>query len=157
MLAEMFRTSQEKIDGMIRNLRFQAMQLGLPFGERSRTYNSRLAQELGLWAESCGRGDKFHHAAFHAYFADGQNLAEPKVLLALAEQAGLDQEPAQKVLTKRSFRQPVDDDWELSRKRNITAVPTFVLGNYKLVGAQPYETLASLMQQNGVLKRADMI
>jgi hypothetical protein len=28
-----------------------AEELGLPFGERKKTYNSRLAQELGKWAK----------------------------------------------------------------------------------------------------------
>ena len=31
---------------MMRNLRQTAADLGLPFGERKKTYNSRLAQEL---------------------------------------------------------------------------------------------------------------
>ena len=29
---------------------------GLPYGERTMTWNSRLAQELGAWAEEVGRG-----------------------------------------------------------------------------------------------------
>jgi len=31
---------------------------GLPWGTRKMTYNSRLAQELGKWAEEKGRGDE---------------------------------------------------------------------------------------------------
>ncbi|MBD3163069.1 MAG: hypothetical protein GF346_11645, partial [Candidatus Eisenbacteria bacterium] len=30
---------------------------GLPMGERTHTYNSRLAQELGVWAEEHDRGE----------------------------------------------------------------------------------------------------
>ena len=45
-------------------------------GERTRTYNTRKAQELGLWAMDSGRGDPFHQAAFRAYFVHGRNLAK---------------------------------------------------------------------------------
>ncbi len=56
-------------------------ELGLPFGERTKTYNSRLAQELGKWAESKGMGDPFHAAVFRAYFVDGKNIGDPEALL----------------------------------------------------------------------------
>jgi predicted DsbA family dithiol-disulfide isomerase len=39
------------------------------------TYNSRLAQELGKWVETRGKGDQYHDAVFQAYFVDGKNLA----------------------------------------------------------------------------------
>ena len=38
------------IPGMLTRLRQVARELDLPFGDRTMTYNSRLAQELGKWA-----------------------------------------------------------------------------------------------------------
>jgi len=49
-----------------------ADELGLPLGERKKTFNSRLAQELAKWVESKGKGDTFHDAVFRAYFVDGE-------------------------------------------------------------------------------------
>jgi len=138
---------------MVANLKLRADQLGLPFGTRTRTYNSRLAQELGLWAEENGRGEAFHRAAFHAYFADGQNLASRPVLLALAEKAGLPASGAETVIDGRTHAARVDRDWDDSRLLGITAVPTFVIGSHKLVGAQDYQTLCKLMQLYGVASR----
>ena len=135
-------------------LKNKAAELGLPFGERRKTYNSRLAQELGNWSESKNRGDAFHMAAFKAYFADGKNIAKIPVLLDLAASAGLPQEEAQAVLSTRAFKHPVDEDWAISKARGITAVPTFVINQDKLVGAQPYETLEKFMAANGVRKTA---
>ena len=60
---------------MLARLRQVARELDLPFGERKMTFNSRLAQELGKWAEDQGRGDAFHHAVFLAYFQRGENIA----------------------------------------------------------------------------------
>lgn len=70
-LGELFRTTAEKIAGMIAHLQATADELKLPFSARVMTYNSRLAQELGKWTMTQGKGDAFHHAAFKAYFADG--------------------------------------------------------------------------------------
>jgi predicted DsbA family dithiol-disulfide isomerase len=41
----------------------------------------------------------------------------------------------------------VDADWKLSRQYGITGVPTFVVGRYGVVGAQPYESLAELVKK----------
>ena len=135
---------------MVSHLKHTADELGLPFGERTMTCNSRLAQELGLWAESRGKGDSFHMAAFRAYFADGINLAKTPNLLQLVKDIGLPLEEAEGVLTSRSFKKAVDQDWAESQFKSITAVPTFIMGRHKLVGAQSYENLVQLVTGNGI-------
>jgi len=139
---------------MMKKLRKTADDLGLPFGERERTYNSRMSQELGLWAESKNKGDAFHHAVFRAYFADGKNIAKVPVLLDLTESAGLSREEAAAVIATRAFKAKVDADWALSREMGITAVPTVVMRQEKLVGAQPYDMLERLMTLNKIKKRS---
>ncbi len=88
-------------------------------------------------------------AAFRAYFADSINLALIPNLLKLAKDIGLPQEEAEKVLTSRSFKDAVDQDWAESRFKSITAVPTFIMNNHKLVGAQSYKNLVQLVTENG--------
>ncbi|OQY14518.1 MAG: hypothetical protein B6I30_00350, partial [Desulfobacteraceae bacterium 4572_187] len=86
-LEQLFAGTPLDIDTMMKSLREKAAELGLPMGNRLKTYNSRLAQELGKWAESKKAGDAFHTAAFKAYFVDGKNIAKLAVLLDLAESA----------------------------------------------------------------------
>jgi predicted DsbA family dithiol-disulfide isomerase len=155
LLEQLFGNYPVDIEGMMRRLKKTAADLGLPFGERTKTYNSRLAQELGLWAESKNKGDVFHTAAFKAYFVDGKNIAKIPVLLDLAASVELSGEEAAAVLATRAFKAAVDADWNLSREKAITAVPTFVMNQDKLVGAQPYEMLIKLMESNGVKKRKE--
>ena len=131
-----------------------AQDLGLPWGERKKTFNSRLAQELGKWAETKGRGEPFHQAVFRAYFVDGINIGEKASLIKLAESAGLPGKEAEEVLETRKFRREVDADWSLSHQRGITAVPTFVIGNRAVVGAQSYEVLEEFLLRNGARKRS---
>ncbi len=117
------------------------------------TYNSRLAQELAKWAETQPGGDRIHNALFQAYFVDNQNLALVDNLLSIVESLGMAVDPARQSLTQRTFRQAVDADWQRARAIGITSVPTFVLGNRGIVGAQPYQAMEQLMNDSGVHRR----
>lgn len=129
------------IDRMHVKMRYEAEQVGLPYGERSHTYNSRLAQELGKWADWQPNGAALHDAIYRAYFADGANISDPEVLVGLAAGVGLDADAARSVLEQRSFSPAVDADWAKARNYGVTGVPTFVAGGMAVVGAQPLELL----------------
>jgi len=152
-LEELFAGRNVDIDEMMTRLREVADEAGLPLGKREKTFNSRLAQELGKWAESKGRGDRFHNAVFRAYFVDGKNIGKIPVLAVLAGSVGLPGKEAQEVLESRAFKQAVDEDWSRSHAMGVTAVPTFVMNSQTAVGAQPYEALERLMAASGVQKR----
>jgi predicted DsbA family dithiol-disulfide isomerase len=120
---------------------------GLPYGQRSHTYNSRLAQELGKWADTQPGGDAIHDALYKAYFVEGRNIGDVDVLVEIAQAVGLPSDGARAVLEERSFAEEIDADWAKSRAYGITGVPTFVAGGYGVVGAQPYETLELLLKR----------
>ena len=128
---------------------------GLPYGERTMTYNSRLAQELGKWADTQPGGDALHDALFRSYFVDGRDISDSAVLLEIASSVGLPADGARDVLERRTFKDAVDADWKLSREYGITGVPTFVVGRQGVVGAQPYEALAELVQEAGPGEEAE--
>ena len=128
---------------------------GLPYGQRTHTYNSRLAQELGKWADTQPGGEAIHDLLYRAYFVDGLNIGDVDVLIGLAQSIGLSGEEACAVLDDRGFKDQVDADWEKSRQSGVTGVPTFVSGGYGVVGAQPYEALAQLMDQAGAPPKGD--
>ncbi len=128
---------------------------GLPYGERTMTYNSRLAQELGKWADTQPGGEAIHDALFRAYFVEARDISQPAVLLDIVERVGLSVEGAREVLEKRTFQAAVDADWELSRRYGVTGVPTFVAGRYGVVGAQPYEALEGLVRKAATQEHAE--
>ncbi|OGR13941.1 MAG: dithiol-disulfide isomerase [Desulfobacula sp. GWF2_41_7] len=121
--------------------------LGLELGDRKMTYNSRLAQEAGLWAETKGKGHQFHMEAFRTYFVHGENIADKAVLLGMIKRSGLDPKEGEAVIDKRLFSKAVDLDWDLAEKSGIIAVPTFRMGQDKIVGAKPYETLKKMVEK----------
>jgi predicted DsbA family dithiol-disulfide isomerase len=120
---------------------------GLPYGDRAMTYNSRLAQELGKWADTQPGGEALHDAFFRAYFVEARDISNLEVMLDVVKSVGLPVEAAREVIEKRTFKDAVDADWKLSREYGITGVPTFVVGRYGVVGAQPYEALVDLVKK----------
>lgn len=114
---------------------------GLPYGERKSTFNSRLAQELAKWAEGRPNGDRIHQALFRACFVVGKNISKHDVLIEICERLELPAAEASRALESRSFKDAVDADWRRSWDLGVTGIPTYVMGGFKLVGAQPYEDM----------------
>jgi len=126
---------------------------GLPYGRRTHSYNSRLAQELGKWADTQPGGAALHDVLYKAYFVDGRNIGDPDILVELAASVGLPAEEARAVLAERRFKDAVDADWQKSAQYGVTGVPTFVSGGYGVVGAQSYEILEQLVARAGAPRR----
>jgi len=152
-LKQLFSGRSFDLEAAQEQLKMLMAEQGLPYSERTHTYNSRLAQELAKWAELQPGGGVIHDALFHAYFVDGINLARVDKLVQIAGSVGLLEEEAREVLESRSFGPAVDGDWRRSSELGVTGVPTFVIEDRGVVGAQPYETLEQLVAQSGAERR----
>jgi predicted DsbA family dithiol-disulfide isomerase len=146
-LEDLFAGRGYDIPKMQAQMRARMQAEGLPYGQRTMTYNSRLAQELAAWADSQPGGEAIHDAMFRAYFVDAKNIGDAEVLVDIAKSVGLPADRAREVIEKRTHQAAVDADWEKSRRYGVTGVPTFVVGNQGVVGAQPYEALEELVKQ----------
>ena len=153
-LTDLFAGRGFDIDASQARIADLAAREGLPFGRRTHTYNSRLAQELAKWAETQPGGEGIHDALFRAYFVDGVNLARVDELVRIAGSVGLPEDAAREVVEGRTHKGLVDEDWRRSMELGVTGVPTFVLGKLGVVGAQPYEALEELMVRGGARRRA---
>ena len=119
---------------------------GLAYGDRTHTYNSRLAQELGKWADSQQGFEAIHDALYRAYFVDNVNIGDIDQLVSVASAVGLDAAQTRSVLENREFKEQVDQDWHRSREIGVTGVPTFYCSDLIVVGCQPYETLEKFVK-----------
>jgi predicted DsbA family dithiol-disulfide isomerase len=128
---------------------------GLPYGPRTHTYNSRLAQEVAKWADTKPGGEAIHDALFKAYFSDGRNIGDSAVLVDVARSVGLPAAEAAGVLEERRCSAGVDADWAKSRADGVTGVPTFISGRHRIVGAQPYETLVQFIRERNATPRTE--
>lgn len=156
-LEELFRDRYVDVQSLKARLQQVAQDEGLPFGNRSMTYNTRLAQETAKWAESQGLGEAFHMAVFRAYFADGTNIGDVSELVRLAVSVGLPAAQAEKITRSRSYGESVEKDWSRAGQLGIMAVPTFVLGGQTMVGAQAYPVLKEFVKRNGIRPRLELV
>jgi predicted DsbA family dithiol-disulfide isomerase len=144
-LSELFAGRESDLEDMQARLSQRAAAEGLPLAARTHTCNSRLAQELGKWAESQGRGDPFRCAVYRAYFVEGRNIGLLDELMRISGTAGLPVKEARQVLATGSFSSAVDADWERARVLGVTAVPTHLCGGKRLVGFASYDEFLRLI------------
>ena len=97
-LEELFAGRDLDIPAIQEHLRELMRLEGLPYGNRTHTYNSRLAQELSKWGERFSESSMLNQKIFEAYFVDGQNLADQDLLAKLAGEAGLSKKKLRKSL-----------------------------------------------------------
>ena len=153
-LMDLFSCGPEEIQ--IKNMRMHGLMEadGLPFKDRSHTYNSRLAQEVGSWADTQPDGEKIHDKFYETYFVDRRNIGDVNVILNVVKSVGLDETAAKAVIDDRSYKDAVDADWAKSHSYGVTGVPTFVSEGQGVVGAQPYEALVEFVTTLGAKPRS---
>jgi len=122
-LQELFAGRNVDLAASQARMRGLMAQEGLPYGERTHTYNSRLAQELGAWAVSQEGGEAIHEALFQAYFVGKKNIGEIDTLVELAASVGLSADAARQVLGTRRTRALVDADWQRARTLTNSVIP----------------------------------
>jgi predicted DsbA family dithiol-disulfide isomerase len=118
---------------------------GLPHGERTHWYNSDLAHEATEWARAQGGEEPFRAAIYHAYFVHNQNIGAPAVLVDIAITLGMDGDDLRFALAERRYQASVVEQYAEAREIGVTAVPTFIAGNYMVEGAQPYSVFEQLI------------
>jgi predicted DsbA family dithiol-disulfide isomerase len=114
----------------------------------SRIYNTFDAHRLLHWAGLVGDQRALKLALFTAYFTEGRNPGERAVLLAAAEQAGLDTTEAGRVLDTGLYAEEVRAEESLWQSRGIQSVPAIVIDQrYLISGGQPPEAFEQALRQ----------
>jgi predicted DsbA family dithiol-disulfide isomerase len=132
---------------MIRD-RAAAVGFTMAMSDQSRIYNTFDAHRLLHWAELEGRQAALKHTLFDAYFTEGESPADHDVLVAAAENAGLDGATARGILASGRFAEEVRAAEDLWRSRGINSVPAVIIdGRYLISGGQPPEAFEQALRQ----------
>jgi predicted DsbA family dithiol-disulfide isomerase len=110
--------------------------------------NSYRAHLLIQLAKEKGRANELKEGFFQAHFAEGKNIDDPKVLVNLAETAGLNAKDAEEALNSEEFAYCVKQDEMQAQQIGVTGVPFFIFENkYAVSGAQPSETFLEILEK----------
>jgi predicted DsbA family dithiol-disulfide isomerase len=93
------------------------------------------------FARDQGLQDPFHTKMFQAYWQDHKNIGQRDVVLDVARESGLDVAELEKAMDDRRYESELAAVYDDCSRYGINGVPTFIIGRYMVVGAQPYEML----------------
>ena len=141
-------TAQQSADNRARLVAAgDALGFEFNFSDDSMMLNTFKAHQLVHYAAKHDKQEKMKLRLFSAYFTEGQNVSDNSVLVKLAEEVGLDGHDVERILTSEQFADAVRQQEAMWQQRGIQSVPTFVIGNQGVAGAQPPENLAAFIQQ----------
>lgn len=115
--------------------------------ENMKTSNTMDAHRVYHYAKAEGKGIDFYTRLYKAIFEEGAVVEHHDVLVALAEDIGLDAEAVREVLDNdETNHNAVIQDVVLAQQVGVSGVPFFVFeGKYAISGAQPKEQFLGLI------------
>jgi len=96
--------------------------------------NTLAAMRAAVWADREGRGAPFARAAFRRAFAEGADLADPRVLADIAAAVGLDGTGLASAIAARDVKDDLRARTEAALDLGVRGVPTLAIGDRLLYG-----------------------
>ena len=143
----MAQVGQERYEMIWKNILSLADTIGLPMQQPPVLTNSLMALETTEYAKAQGKADSFSQSVYEAYFQKGQNIGDLGVILALANESGLDSNAVETHLQERTYAPRLDLARTEARTHGVSGVPTFIVGPAQIVGAQSREVLVSMLNR----------
>ena len=120
----------------------QDLDLAFAFDKIQIQSNTLKSHVLLHWQDGQSVQNELKEAILNAFFMQGLDIGDDKVLVKIAEKCGLDSGVAQAVLVDQKRFDAVRELDSQARKMGISGVPTYFFeGQSPLVGAQPVDAL----------------
>jgi predicted DsbA family dithiol-disulfide isomerase len=124
------------------------------FDAISRAPNTLDSHRLIRWAETAGLQDDVVERLFIAYFENGENIGDVRVLADIAELCGMDGVEVARMLESDTDVALVEREISLAREMGVTGVPAIIFGGKIAVsGAREPEILAAAIDK--AMEKAD--
>jgi predicted DsbA family dithiol-disulfide isomerase len=125
------------------------------FDDITRSANTIDAHRLVRWASTAGKETEMVERLFRAYFSEGRDIGDHKVLAEIAGEIGLDAASIAARLATDEDRDGVLTEIQEAYQIGVTGVPCFILDRrYGVMGAQSVETLVSAIRQTAAKQNA---
>ena len=120
---------------------------GVPLRIPAKWLDSARALEVAEFAKDRDLFAVYHEAVFVAAFEAEQDIGDLSVLLGVAEQVGLPVDELEQSLQSGELTQRVRATEQEAARFGVVGYPTFLLGEFPLIGIQPAETMRLLVQR----------
>lgn len=152
-LTKKYGSTPEQQAQIRETIRARGAAAGFAFNQagRGRIWNTFDAHRLLTWAEAEGAPGQQHalkKALLEAHHGRAESPADPAVLLAAVQQAGLDEHRAQQVLAGDAFADEVREREQFFSRAGISSVPAVIVNERHLIsGGQPAEVYEQALRQ----------
>lgn len=121
--------------------------LNFDFEAIQKTPNTLMAHCFTHWAKLEGCQTEVVKALFAAYFCQGRDIGDIKVLVDISAEIGMDPDATNHLLMSGADREEIKEKDMAAREMGVQAVPTFVVaGQHVVGGAQPIEMWQSVVK-----------
>lgn len=146
---------REQVEDMLAQMTAMAEVEGIVFDfGRLRHANTRRAHRVLHLAKEQGLQAELMERLFRAYFAEGEDVADPETLARLGEEIGLDPDEVRDAIDDEQYEEAVDRDITRARMLGANGVPYFLFEQqYAVSGAQPAATFADVLDRVLELQR----
>ncbi|NVM45811.1 MAG: DsbA family oxidoreductase [Candidatus Lokiarchaeota archaeon] len=138
---------KEYLEMMKENIQKLADDVGVSLNLNDKLPNSRLALYFSEFARKKGKFDAFHKLVFDAYWKDGRDIGDQDLLLSIAESIGFKRSEILEYIDSEEPFEELKKSLKELRKYGVNGVPTFIIGDRIVVGAQPYEVFEKVIRK----------
>ncbi len=132
---------------MAEHLRAMGAPYGITFADFDRLSSSRQALLAAEFARDQGRFAEFHAAVFAAYFSQGVDIGSLDALADIAQETGVDPQGLAVAVRGGIYAERLAKAQEEAARLGVTGVPTFFIGQQRIVGAQPIEVFRKALRK----------
>ena len=115
--------------------------------------NTRRSLALAEYARAQGQLEPYQMAAMNAHWRLERDLEDDAVLADLAREVGLDPTEALAAADSRAMLDRVDAMRDEASAVGVSGIPTFFVGDQRIVGCQPVEVLERALIKAGARTR----
>ena len=130
-----------------------AQKLDVEIGIPDHVSNTRRVLAMTEYARDHGQLVAFRDVAMEAHWLHGKNLESDEDLREIASRVGLNPDEALAAGDSETYLQRVDAVRAQAATNRITAIPTFLFGDRRVVGCQSYDAVKKVASQAGLTKK----
>lgn len=126
----------------------QGAQIGIDFRfDIAKVVNSRKSHKLIQAAKQQNLQNEIEEALFHAYFTEGKNLEDNKILAEIAKKVGIHFTKIEEILESNELEEAVNADVYMAQQVGARGVPFFVFDDaYAISGAHGADTFLNVLR-----------
>ena len=124
---------------------FVAAETGIRVAPPPNWIDSTLALQGSEVARDAGVFRAYHDAVFRSAFDEGADIADRGVLESIAARAAIDRARFREALDSGTMAERIDRHKREADEFSALGYPTFILGDFPMIGIQPIESMRLLL------------